>query len=133
MYLTAQHVQASSGAEGVNAFRYDHETRVWDGLPPAGIPDQDPGVLIAQSIEVPPPGNRVRAYLDIVAPDETPWAEIRRAFFTFVSEAQRSPLPWVGVVGRCLFRLEMERAVATQWQRELADLYRAAAAVRIGG
>ncbi len=133
MFVTAQHVVSTNGAEGVNAFHFSHEARVWDGLPPAEIPDQDPGVLVAQSIAVQPPGNRVRAYLDIVAPDETPWKEIRPAFITFVSEAQRNQLPWVGVVGRCFFRLGMERAVATQWQRELAELYRAAAAVRVGG
>ncbi|HEX7477300.1 MAG TPA: hypothetical protein VF331_05800 [Polyangiales bacterium] len=133
MYLSAQHVRSLEGAEGLNAFHFSHGAYIWEGLPPQGIPDQDPGMLVAQSITVTPPGNLVRAYLDIVTPDETPWNEIRPAFITFVSEAQGTPLPWIGVVGRCLFRLGMDRGVAAQWQRELADLYRATMAVRVGG
>lgn len=75
----------------------------------------------------------MRSYLDVVAPDETPWSEIRPAFITFVSEAQRRPLPWIGVSGRVFFRLGMEFALAQTWQHEIADLYRAVQAVRIGG
>src|SRR5207237_9688808 len=106
---------------------------LWQGLPPQGIPEQDPGALAAQTIEVQPPGNRVRSYLDVIAPDETSWSEIRPAFITFVSEAQRRPLPWTGVFGRCFFRVGIEQALANQWQHEIAALYRAVQAVRIGG
>jgi hypothetical protein len=133
MYLTAQHVRSAAGDEGINAFFYQHGSYAWQGLPPHGIPDKNPGTLAAQTIVIPPPGNRVRSYLDVVAPDETQWSEIRPAFMTFVSEAQRGPLPWIGVSGRVFLRLGMEQLLARQWQRELADLYRAAQAVRIGG
>jgi hypothetical protein len=133
MYLTAQHVRSAAGEDGINAFFYQHGAYAWQGLPPHGIPDQNPGTLAAQTIIIPPPGNRVRSYLDIVAPDEAHWSEIRPAFITFVSEAQRDPLPWVGVSGRVFLRLGMERTLARQWQRELADLYRAAQAIRNGG
>jgi hypothetical protein len=67
-----------------------------------------------------------------VAPDETPWTEIRPAFTTFVSEAQAGDLPWNGVVGRCLFRVGMDAALAVQWRRELVDLYGTAQALRGG-
>jgi hypothetical protein len=133
MYLTAQRVRSSGGAEGVNAFQYAHGSYAWQGLPPEGIPDKNPGTLVAQTLVVPPPGNRVRSYLDVVAPDETSWSEIRPAFITFVSEAERRPFPWIGVSGRSFFRIGMEQALAKQWQREIADLYRAVQAVRIGG
>ena len=131
MYITAQHVRAHAGAEGINAFHYNHGPFGWQGLPPQGIPDQNPGTLVSQRIIVPPPGNRVRSYLDIVAPDETPWSEIRPAFMTFVSEAQSTPFPWTGVYGRVVFRLGMEQALANGWQREIAELYRAVQAVRV--
>lgn len=134
MYLTAQRVKhPMSGEEGINAFSYMHGPRLWDGLPPNGIPDEDPGELASSRVAVAPPGNRVRSYVDIVAPDETPWTEIRPAFIAFVSEAQASDMPWSGVVGRCFFRAGMEAALATNWQEELLDLYRAAEAARIGG
>jgi hypothetical protein len=134
MYLTAQRVHSpATGNEGINAFSYVHGPYTWQGLPPQGIPDQNPGELVVETVMVAPPGNRVRSYLDVVAPDETPWTEIRPAFMAFVSDAQRRPFPWVGIVGRCLFRLGMERGLAQRWQREIADLYRAAQAVRGGG
>jgi hypothetical protein len=100
MYLVAQHVLSPAGrGEGVNAFCYLHGPDLaWLGVPPEGIPGQNPGVLTAQLISVAPPGNRVRSYLDVIAPDETPQAEIRQSFVTFVSHAQRErfTLPMVG-------------------------------------
>lgn len=134
MYLTAQHVVApTTQTEGINAFHYVHGAFTWEGLPPDGIPDRNLGTLVHQSVVVPPPGNRVRSYLDIVALDETTWNEIRQSFTTFVSEAQLGPLPWVGIVGRTYFRIGMERSLAGGWQREIADLYRAAQSARVGG
>ena len=129
MYLTAQHVRSAQGQESINAFRYAHGANLWHGLPPQGIPDQDPGVLVEQIIHLPPPGNDVRSYLDIVAPDEVFWPEIRPAFFAFVSQAQRKPFPWLGVFGRCYFRVGMDLGMVDRWRQELADLYRALQAV----
>jgi hypothetical protein len=130
MYLTAQHVVAPlSGAEGINAFYYEHGPDDW-GVPPPEIPDQNPGTLANETITVPPPGNRVRSYLDVVAPDSAPWAEIRQSFLTFVTQVQRRPFPWVGVAGRCLFRIGLDLGLAGRWQHELADLYRAVEAAR---
>lgn len=123
MYLAAQHVVSPGGSAGINAFHYQHGPRVWQGLPPPGIPDLDPGTLVNQSVVVEPPGNRVRSYLDVIAPDGTPTAEIRQAFIGFLSEAQSSPLPWAGVSGPCLFRISMERTLIGHWQREVVHLY----------
>lgn len=131
MYLTAQRVTSQHGDEGINSFYYVH-SREWQGGPPSGIPDQDPGVLVGQSVMVPPPGNRVRSYLDLVTSDDASWDEIRPAFITFVSEMQLHPLPWSRVVDRCFFRVGMESALAQQWQREIANLYRAAQTARLG-
>jgi hypothetical protein len=74
----------------------------------------------------------VRSYLDVAAPDEAEWVEIRQGFVSVVSESQRLPLPWVGVRGRCLFRVGMELGLAQHWQTEIAALYRAIQAVRPG-
>lgn len=132
MYLTAHHVTSPTDQrQGINAFLYRHETLSWDGMPPVEIPSQNPGTLVAQSISVAPPGNRVRSYLDIVAPDDTPWNEIRIGLMDFVGQMQPDPLPWSGLSGRCLFGLGMDRDLSHQWQRELAILYRAAQALRL--
>ncbi len=131
MYLTAQHVVSpATHQDGINAYFYVHGAYVWDA-PPPGIPDANPGELMNQFTPIPPGGNRVRSYLDVVAPDETRWTDIRQGFVAFIGELQRSPLPWQGVRGRCLFRLGMEFALAQRWQLEIAELYRAIQAVRI--
>ncbi len=131
MYLTSHHVVSPSGEhEGVNTFLYLHGAYTWTQLPPE-IPDKNPGTLTAQSISVRPPGNRVRSYLDIIAPDETRWDEVRVGLMDFVGMSQRSPFPWSGQSGRCSFRLGMEIGIASQWQKELAILYRASQALRL--
>lgn len=130
MYLTAQHVmRVPGGPAGYNAYYYVHGY-VWDSAPPAQF-QNDPGVLVNQIVPLEPGGNRVRSYLDIVCPDDTSWQEIRQSFVTFVSEFQLQPLPWVGVIGRSLFRVGMDAGVARQWQPELANLYRMVQSVRI--
>jgi hypothetical protein len=129
MYLTAHHVRSPQGPEGINAFRYVHGGYIWQGLPPPGIPDQDPGQLVAHVISLPPPGNTVLSYLDVVAPDEVFWPEIRPAFFAFVGQTQRQPFPWLGVFGRCYFRVGMVLRLANVWRHEIANLYRALEAV----
>jgi hypothetical protein len=134
MCITAHHVVSSNQRQGVNAFLYRHETLSGDEAPPVEITplhNQNPGTLVAQSISVAPPGNRVRSYLDIVAPDDTPWNEIRTELMAFVGRMQPSALPWSGPSGRCHFGLGMDRELSHQWQRELAILYRAAQALRL--
>ena len=131
MYLTSHHVVSpTSGQEGVNTFLYLHGPCVWTE-PPAEIPDENPGTLTAQSISVRPPGNRVRSCLDIVAPDETRWEEVRTGLIGFIGVRQRSEFPWVGQFGKCFFRVGMDFGIAREWQRELAVLYRAAQALRL--
>jgi hypothetical protein len=115
----------------VNTFLYLHGAITWTEPPPE-IPDQNPGTLTAQSISLrPPAGNRVRSYLDIIAPDEIPWKEVRIGLMEFVGTHQRSALPWNGRAGRCSFRLGMELGLTNQWQKELAVLYRASQALRL--
>ena len=131
MYLTSHHVRApSTKQEGVNSFLYVHGAQTWQE-PPPGVPDENPGTLLAQSISIRPPGNRVRSYLDVVAPDEVKWDEVRIGFMDFVGRSQRNPLPWNGLSGRCYFRIGMELGLAQKWHKEIAILYRASQALRL--
>jgi hypothetical protein len=130
MYLTSQRVaRRATGAQAVNAFHYAHGGRAWEGPAPEGIPDRDPGTLVLERVELEPEGNRVRSYLDVVAPDGTSFEEIRPALIAFVSRAQAFPMPWEGVVGRCSFRIAMDDDTASEWERELATLIEAIRAV----
>lgn len=67
MYLTAQRVRSGTRT-GINVLLYRHPP----GLPiawadPVIVVEQDPGELVSAQIEVPPGGNAVLSYLDIVA------------------------------------------------------------------
>ncbi|MSP61261.1 MAG: hypothetical protein EXR72_13130 [Myxococcales bacterium] len=79
MYVTAHRVGAPMGDEGVNSFLHLHGAQfVWPD-DPASLPERNPGALEERRTEVPPGGNRVIAYLDVLAPDGTGRAEIDAA------------------------------------------------------
>jgi len=125
MYLTAQRVVAhATKAEGINAFAYGHGPYVWQGTPPF-TPEQNPGTLFESSIDpvVPPPGNRVRSYLDVLTPDETPRETIERAFEHLVSGTPPVRLPAMALIGPCWFRFSMEERLAFGWRSELRALF----------
>lgn len=131
MYVTAQRVVSpATKHQGVNAFLYRHGMN-WTTSPPADVPEQNPGTLVARAISVSPPGNRVRSYLDIVAPDEATWNEVRAELMTFLGQAQSGSLPWSGSSGRCGFALGVEPSLSRQWLTEFAVLYRTAQALRL--
>jgi hypothetical protein len=130
MYLTAHHVASpAKQREGINVFLYFHEGQAWELLSPPDVADRNPGVLVAQSISVAPPGNRVRSYLDIIAPDDVRWEEVHVGLSEFVGRCQSGPLPWAGESGAVYFRVGMESVVANRWQKEVATLYRSAQAL----
>jgi hypothetical protein len=128
MYLVVQRVSHPSGAEGINAFHYVHYDDDWV-VPPH--PDEDPGHLVNENVVVPPPGNRVRSYLDIVAPDNAAWSEIRQALLAFLLDHESEPMPWIGTSGRMRFRIGMDQALAQNWSSEATALYQAAKAIRL--
>lgn len=70
MYATAHRVLSSrNGREGVNAFLHTHGRDFPWPQDAAVLPEMNPGRLEDEIITVRPGGNRVRAYLDILAPD----------------------------------------------------------------
>jgi len=125
MYLAAHRVVSPvTGAEGINAFAYGHGPYVWRGAPPF-TPEENPGTLFESSIEpqVAPPGNRVRSYLDLLTPDETPRITVERALQHLVGSPPPAGLPAMAVVGPCWFRFSMEERLAPTWREELVALF----------
>src|SRR3954471_18891648 len=112
MRLTAQHVRTSTGVEGINAFCRLHGPYEWTAPPPE---DLAAGELVNQAISVPPGGNTVRSYLDVIAPDEAPTQEIRNAVVQFIDRSRGRPLPWAGAIGRCTFRFGVEQGLHASW------------------
>lgn len=127
MYLAAQRVSSSTGQEGINSFFYTHGPYVWVGDPPPEVlPENNPGELVAQRLEVPPPGNRVRSYLDLVAPEDRSNAWLLGVLRRLAQNAEQHPLPWNVVFDGCLCRFHLERSLLPQWREELAHLLQAA-------
>jgi hypothetical protein len=124
MYLTAQRVRDRHGHEGTNAYYYHCGFDVWapEHRPPR-TPDADPGELVHHIITLPPPGNRVRSYLDVVAPDSTPAATIRRAFAIADGLVQPDRLPFWLDVTPCWFRFGAENPLAGMWRQEFRRLF----------
>lgn len=120
MYACAQRVRRqSNAAEGINAFVSLHGEKSW---PAEGIlPEQDPGVLEYQDLQVVPPiGNRVRSYLDLVAPDGTPPNVLITAALRPPTVVERFPVVWMH--GPVWCRLAVEGALAHGWRQELRAL-----------
>lgn len=131
MYLTAQRVLAvRSGQEGINAFHHRHAEQ-WLGAPPDDIPTSNPGELVNRETVVKPGGNRVRSYLDIIAPEDTPWSDIREALLSFAASSVNAPFPWSYTSGPIRIVAGMDPQLAPSWQSELATLYQAILRVRI--
>jgi hypothetical protein len=127
MYLTAHHVASpATQREGVNAFLYLHTDQAWEHLWLPDVPERNPGTLRAQSISLPPPGNRVRSYLDIVTPDQVRWEDVHVDLMAVVGRCQSEPLPWASQFRSSYIRIGMDRALSSRWQKELAILYRVA-------
>lgn len=124
MYLTAHRVVSpSTKEEGINAFYYTHGNYVWEGRPPLHLlPDNDPGVLVKQSVAVSPPGNRVRSFLDLVAPETcTAQTLARRVEAIREGDAPASfPAEWN--VEQLWLRLGLEQVLTPFWRQELWTL-----------
>ncbi len=83
MYATAHRVFREDEKEGIkhgiNAFLHLHGPEFAWPEDPWKLPETHPGRVLGQKVELEPGGNKVRSYLDILAPDGTPWEEVRAA------------------------------------------------------
>lgn len=69
MYATAHKVVRFDGSEGINSFLHLHGTDFEWPEDSSTLPEDNPGQLGKKEITIPPGGNRVRSYLDLLAPD----------------------------------------------------------------
>ena len=122
MYLTAQRVISPSGENGINGFLYEHGTVTWE-KPPEPIKNAI-GELVHTFIMVTPGNNQVMSYVDVIAPDNTPYARIRERIFPWFSAqaCAQQPLPWTGIVEDMRFGLHMTAAYAKAWKSEVTKL-----------
>jgi hypothetical protein len=130
MKLVAQRVvRPADGASGINVFCYLHPGKSWTGEPPSDLGEAE---LVSELVEIPPPGNNVRSYLDIVAPDDTDSAHIRQAVSSGsgILHDIGQELPWSLRFSRISFEFNLELGLAPNWQQELELLLGYALQVR---
>ncbi len=127
MYTTAHRVRSRDGQSGVNSFRYEHGDDEgglinWDTPDVAAIADGYLGVLMVQSYDVPPGGNRVLAYLDVAAADGVEIQRVVRALDVLSNQVGREPSPIVVVLNGVGVRFGWEYGVTPAVRREFDEL-----------
>src|SRR5262249_32724333 len=86
------------------------------------VAEEAPGVLVEQAVVIPPGGNRVRSYLDVVAPDGTDPSSLRAALDVFERGLPVDALPLVRIVGGAIgVRLNADIG----WWSTMTEEYRA--------
>ena len=123
MYLCAQRVaqpEDRGGGQGINAFYYVHKRDPWgEGSAKPVLPETDPGVLEDSLIDVPPPGNTVRSYLDVVARDDVPIDRVLLAVAVH-PKPNGFPVEWVAEGVWC--RSGIDAALESDWHNEIIRL-----------
>jgi len=108
MYVTAHMVRSRSGDEGINGFLHHHGAEFSWPANAADLPDTTPGTIVLRRIDLPPGSNQVRAYLDVLAPDGTPRAQIDQALVAFARDLPERRNPTVFVQGAVTIRFGVE-------------------------
>lgn len=126
MYLTAHHVVSNEGHEGINAFAHLHGAEfpspAVDEATIELVADDFAGELADEDAELRPGGNAVRSYLDVVTPDHTDPAMIRRALGEFASSLETGMPPIRRVIEDVGIRLGMNLGLHSRRAQEFAAL-----------
>lgn len=108
MYVTAHLVRSKEGEEGINAFLHLHGPQFPWPEDAAPLADTSPGKIVQRQIDLPPGGNQVRAYLDVLAPDDTDRDEIDRALAGLARDLDERRNPTVFTLGPVTIRFGVE-------------------------
>ena len=126
MYLTAHLIKAGDQREGINAFLHVHGASFAWPDDASSLPETAPGRTVLHRTDLPPGGNQVRAYLDILAPDRTPRAEIEQALTALARDLRERRNPTVFSHGAVTIRLGVEPALEGLRAQQLEMLTRPA-------
>jgi len=126
MYITAHLVKSRDQREGINAFLHIHGATFQWPDDASSLPDTTPGRSVLRRTDLPPGGNNVRTYLDIVAPDGTSRAEIERALSAFSRDLCERRNPTAFNHGVVTIRFGVELALEALRAQHLEMLIRPA-------
>jgi hypothetical protein len=103
MYLAAQSLRSRQGVEAIHVFLHLHDGPAGFPDDPLSVPRKFPGRLVHKRIQIPPGGNSILSYLDVIAADQA-WAEHPTEYWRRdlepIGELMRErPLPWAVEAG----------------------------------
>jgi hypothetical protein len=110
MYATAHRVKSRDGQVGINALLHEHRGDEgglisWDNPDVVAVAEGYVGMLVAQSFDVPPGGNRVLSYLDVAAADGVAPVRVAKALDAFGNLIGKEPSPITAVLNGVGVRL----------------------------
>ena len=126
MYITAHLVRSRDEREGINAFLHVHGAEFHWPDDASSLPDTTPGKTALHRTDLPPGGNDVRAYLDILAPDGTPRSEIDQVLRGFLHDLRERRNPTVFNHGVVTIRFGVEPGLEVLRAEQLEMLVRPA-------
>lgn len=121
MYATA-HLVRREGVEGINAFLHEHGAGNPWPTDASTFPETNPGRIVLRRTDIPPGGNSVRAYLDVLAPDATPLEEIRGALRAVAEDLGERRNPTVFRHGVVTIRFGVEGGLELLREQQLGTL-----------
>jgi hypothetical protein len=126
MYITAHLVKSGDQREGINAFLHVHGASFAWPEDASSLPETTPGRTVLHRTDLPPGGNQVRAYLDILAPDRTRRIEVEQALMVFARDLPERRNPTVFHQGIVTIRFGVELALEGLRSQQLEMLGRLA-------
>lgn len=134
MYATAHRVRSALGEEGINVFLHRHGGDMPWPADPWTLPETQPGEIVLKTEAIPPGGNQVRSYLDVIAPDNSSpdaleaaltslWLQLVADEAAVGSPLGRLPNPIVFRSGPIVLRFSVEPGVEEGRALEMAALH----------
>ena len=126
MYATAHRVSRQDQS-GVNAFLYLHGRSFPWPQDASRLPEDAPGTPDPghRMISLPPGSNTVNSYLDVLAPDGTPKAELHQTLELLRRDLSERRNPTVLTLGRVTLRFGVQIGLESKRKAELDTLLEA--------
>lgn len=124
MYITAHRVTRDT-SDHTNAFIHVHGSDFPWPTDASGLPETDPGQNLEtlRHIELPPGGNRVRSYLDVLAPDDTAWSVLDNALHALAQDIDQRLNPAIFKYGPVTVRFGVDFGLTPSRRAELTRLH----------
>jgi hypothetical protein len=122
MYVAAHRVCRRTGTEGVNVFLHLHGSNFPWPEDPSGLPETNPGGIQSDIVELEPGGNRVRSYLDVLAPDGTSSVRIHGVLVQVEKALGEMAAPTALQFGEVVVRFGVEQELMRKKRSEFRAL-----------